>query len=79
MALLEAGFNRLAAFVRILVDQKIQEIQFNAVSANTLRAAQKEPDKYRDLVVKIAGYNAFFTQLPKPLQEGIIARTEHGL
>ena len=75
----EDGFNRLASFIRTLVDQNIQEVQFNVVSADTLRAAQKEPDKYRGLVVKIAGYNAFFTQLTKPLQDGIIARTEHGL
>ncbi len=73
------GFRRLANFVRTLVDQNIQAVQFNVVSADTMRAAQKEPDNYRDLVVKIAGYNAFFTQLTKPLQDGIIARTEHSV
>ena len=46
---------------------------------STLRAAQKEPEKYRDLTVKVAGYSAFFTQLYKELQDSIIARTEHGL
>ena len=71
------GFKRLASFIRTLVDQNVQAMQFNVVSANTLRAAQKEPDGYRGLVVKIAGYNAFYTQLPKSLQDGILARTEH--
>jgi len=71
------GFRRLAGFIRTLVDQNIQAIQFNVVSSDTLKAAQKEPDKHQGLVVKIAGYNAFFTQLTKPLQDGIIARREH--
>jgi len=73
----EAGYRRLAGFIRTLVDQNIQAIQFNVVSTETLRAAQRAPDKYQGLVVKIAGYNAFYTQLTKPLQDGIIARTEH--
>ena len=71
------GFGRLVNFIRTLVDQNIQAIQFNVLSTETLKAAQKEPDKYQGLVVKIAGYNAFFTQLTKLLQDGIIARTEH--
>ena len=71
------GFGRLAGFIRALVDQNIQEIQLNVISADTLRAAQKEPDQHRGLVVKIAGYNAFFTQLTEALQDSIIARTEH--
>ena len=44
---------------------------------HVVRAAQKEPEKYRDLVVKVAGYNAFFTQLNEPLQQQIIDRTAH--
>ncbi len=51
-------------------------IQFNVVSAETLRAAQKEPDKYRDLVVRVAGYTAFFTDLNADIQNDIIDRTE---
>ena len=73
------GFKRLADLIRAFVDQKIYHVQINVVSSDTLRAAQKEPDKYRGLVVKVAGYNAFFVQLSKPLQDGIIARTEHRL
>ena len=73
------GFKRLADMIRTFVDQKVMHVQINVVSSDTLRAAQKEPEKYRDLVVKVAGYNAFFVQLSKPLQDGIIARTEHGI
>ena len=67
----------LVDLIRTFVDQKIYHVQINTISSDTLRAAQKEPDKYRDLVVKVAGYNAFFVRLDKPLQDGIIARTEH--
>ena len=73
------GVRRLADMIRTFVDQKIYHVQINVVSSDTLRAAQKEPEKHADLMVKVAGYNAFFTQLSKPLQESIIARTEHGL
>jgi len=73
------GVRRLADLIRTFVDQKIHHIQINAVSSDTLRAAQKESEKYRDLLVKVAGYSAFFTRLTKPLQDSIIARTVHGL
>jgi pyruvate formate-lyase/glycerol dehydratase family glycyl radical enzyme len=52
------------------------ESQFNVVTNETLRAAQKDPHSYRDLVVRVAGYSAFFTQLEPELQEDIIQRTE---
>jgi len=71
--------SRLADLVRAFVDQKIYHIQINVVSTDTLKAAQKEPEKHRDLMVKVAGYNAFFTQLGKPFQDSIITRTAHGL
>jgi formate C-acetyltransferase len=75
----EDGVKRLAALIRTLVDQKVDQIQINVVSADTLRAAQKKPDEYKDLVVKVAGYNARFVSLHKEIQDSIIARTEHGL
>jgi len=75
----EGGVRRLANLMRTLVDEKIQEVQFNVISPDTLREAQKAPDEYRGLAVKVAGYSAFFTQLSKALQDAIIARTEHGL
>ena len=73
------GFKRLADLIRVLVDQKVDHLQINVVSAATLIAAQKEPEKYHDLVVKVAGYNARFVDLHKDVQDSIIARTEHGL
>ena len=73
------GLNRFVQFIRAFADQGLYQIQFNIVKTETLRQAQKEPDKYKDLVVKVAGYSAYFTRLMKPLQDGIIARTEHKL
>ena len=75
----EDGVKRMADLMRTFVDQKIFHVQFNVVSSDELRAAQKEPEKYRDLMVKVAGWNAYFTQLHKEVQDSIIARTEHGL
>jgi formate C-acetyltransferase len=51
-------------------------IQFNVVTAETLRAAQKEPEKYRDLIVRVAGYSDYFCDLTPGLQNEIVARTE---
>ena len=73
------GLRRLIDLIRTFVDQKIHHMQINVVSSETLRAAQREPEKHRDLVVKVAGYSAFFTRLTEPLQESIISRTVHGL
>jgi len=55
---------------------KGMHIQLNVVSADTLRDAQKHPDQYRNLVVRVAGYSAFFVELYKDLQDDVIARTE---
>ncbi len=54
-------------------------IQFNVVNAETLRRAQKTPEKYRDLIVRVAGYSDYFVDLGVDLQNEIIKRTEHGL
>ena len=51
-------------------------VQFNVVSAATLRHAQARPEEYRSLVVRVAGYSAYFTELDKALQDEIISRTE---
>ena len=53
-------------------------IQFNVVSADTLRDAQKHPENYRDLIVRVAGYSDYFNDLGEDLQDEIIQRTEHG-
>ena len=76
---LKNGIRRFTDFIRSFVDQGIFHVQFNMINGDTLRAAQKEPDQYRDLVVKVAGYSAYYTRLLKPLQDNIIARTEHRL
>jgi pyruvate-formate lyase len=74
-----AGIKRLADLVRTFVDLKEWHVQFNVVSSETLRAAQREPEKYRDIVVKVAGYNAFFVELDETIQNNIIERTEHSI
>jgi formate C-acetyltransferase len=53
-------------------------VQFNVVSRETLLDAQQNPDKYRTLVVRVAGYSALFTSLSRSLQDDIIGRTTQG-
>ncbi len=72
------GFKRMADLLRTFVDLRIHHVQFNVISSDTLKAAQKEPDKHRDLMVRVAGYVARFVELPKSVQDSIIARTVHG-
>jgi pyruvate formate-lyase len=73
----EEGLDKLAQLVRSYFKLGGHHIQFNVVSAKTLRAAQKEPEKYRDLIVRVAGYSDYFCDLSEALQEEIISRTEH--
>lgn len=73
------GKHALEKFVTLLkgfCKLEIPHVQFNVVSANTLRKAQATPDQYRHLVVRVAGYSAYFTELDKDLQDEIIRRTE---
>ena len=72
----EKGIRSLAQLIRTYFDMGGYHIQFNVVSSDTLRAAQKEPEKYKDLVVRVAGYTAFFTDLNPDIQNDIIDRTE---
>lgn len=60
-------------------DLKGWHVQYNIVSRETLLAAKKDPEKYRDLIVRVAGYSAFFTTLSPDTQDDIIARTEHSI
>lgn len=71
------GVHRLAALIRTFVDLKIHHIQFNLVSSEILRAAQEKPEEYQDLMVRVAGYVAYFVNLNKAMQDSIIARTVH--
>jgi formate C-acetyltransferase len=72
----EAGINNLAHLVRAYFKLDGHHIQFNVVTAETLRAAQANPEKYRDLIVRVAGYSDYFRDLTVALQNEIIARTE---
>ncbi len=71
-----SGLESFVALVRGYFDQKGSHMQFNVVSRETLRDAQRNPEKYKSLVVRVAGYSALFTTLSKGLQEDIINRTE---
>ena len=73
----EEGISNLAHLVRSYFKLGGHHIQFNVISADTLRIAQETPEKYRDLIVRVAGYSDYFCDLSKPLQDEIIARTEH--
>ena len=70
------GLESFVALIRGYFDRKGSHMQFNVVSRETLRDAQKNPEKYKSLVVRVAGYSALFTTLSKGLQEDIINRTE---
>ena len=72
------GLENFAALIRSYFDQKGSHMQFNVVDRQTLLDAQKNPDKYRHLVVRVAGYSALFTTLSRSLQDDIINRTEQG-
>jgi len=72
-----AGLHKMASFIRGLCDIGCWHIQFNVVDTAVLRDAQQHPEKYTDLLVRVAGYSAYFTQLHKEVQEDIIRRTEH--
>ena len=69
----------MASFIRGFCDVGGWHIQFNVVDSNTLRDAQQHPEKYPDLLVRVAGYSAYFTHLHKEVQDDIIRRTEHCL
>jgi pyruvate formate-lyase/glycerol dehydratase family glycyl radical enzyme len=73
----EEGLRQLARLLRGFQALKGWHVQFNTVSTETLLAAQKRPEKYRDLVVRVAGYSALFVTLDKVTQDDIIERTMH--
>lgn len=73
----EEGLRALMNLIRGYFKLGGHHIQFNVISAQTLRDAQEHPDKYRDLIVRVAGYSDYFCDLSQALQDEIIARTEH--
>ncbi|MFW5947148.1 MAG: glycyl radical protein, partial [Gemmatimonadota bacterium] len=71
----DGGVEKLAALIRGYFRMGGHHIQFNVVDTDTLRDAQRNPDQYRDLLVRVAGYSDYFVDIGRDLQEEIIART----
>jgi pyruvate formate-lyase/glycerol dehydratase family glycyl radical enzyme len=70
------GNEKLRQLVSAFFAQGGQQVQYNVIDSNVLRAAQTKPEDYRDLVVRVAGFSAFFVELYEDLQNDLIARTE---
>ena len=73
----DQGTEKLVDFIRTFCDRKLWHVQFNVLNKETLIAAQHDPQKYRNLIVRIAGYSAYFVDLSPDLQNDLIARTDH--
>ncbi len=73
----EEGIDKLSQLVRSYFKMDGHHIQFNVVNADTLKKAQKNPEQYKDLIVRVAGYSDYFCDLSEALQGEIITRTEH--
>ena len=72
----ESKMRKFASLIRTFLETGGFLVQFNIVNTNTLRDAQRYPEKYRDLLVRVATYSAYFVELSPTLQDDIIARTE---
>ena len=70
------GRDNLISFIDEYISKNGMHVQFNIMSSKTMRAAQKNPENYRDMLVRVAGYSAYFVELGKPLQKDLIQRTE---
>lgn len=70
------GRDNLISFIDEYIAKQAMHVQFNIMSSATMRAAQKKPEDYRDMLVRVAGYSAYFVELGKPLQKDLIQRTE---
>jgi pyruvate-formate lyase len=73
----QEGIDKLAHLVRAYFKLDGHHIQFNVIDGKTLRQAQKEPENFRDLIVRVAGYSDYFVDLTSELQEEVIQRTSH--
>ncbi len=70
------GRDNLISFVDEYMSKAPMHVQFNIMDSKTMRAAQKNPENYKDMLVRVAGYSAYFVELGKPLQKDLIQRTE---
>jgi len=74
----DAGVEKFAGLLRAFVALRIHHVQFNVVRREELLAAQKDPEKHRNITIRVAGYTAYFVELARDLQDEIIARTAYG-
>jgi len=72
----EEDMRKLAFLISTYFEQGGKHVQFNVVDRATLMAAKREPEKHRGLIVRVAGYSAYFVKLTPPIQDEIISRTE---
>jgi len=70
------GRDNLVSFIDEYLSKQPMHVQFNIMSSDTMRAAQKKPENYRDMLVRVAGYSAYFVELGKALQKDLIQRTD---
>jgi formate C-acetyltransferase/benzylsuccinate synthase len=75
----EKGYQLWKAYIKTWADLGIDHVQFNMVSDKTLRAAQKDPDDYSEVIVRVAGYSAHFVDISRKTQDNIIQRTIQGV
>jgi len=74
----EAGMKNFASFIRTMLnDLGVYHVQFNTVDKETLIDAKAHPENYPTLIVRVAGYSAYWTDLGEPTQDDILSRTEH--
>ena len=74
----EEDLRKLSILIRTYFSQGGKHVQFNVVDKETLLESQKQPEKHRDLIVRVAGYSAYFVNLGRPVQDEIIKRTDYG-
>lgn len=70
------GDNSCKSSLKSTLTRGAMHVQFNVMSVATMKAAQKKPEDYKDMLVRVAGYSAYFVELGKPLQDDLIGRTE---
>jgi pyruvate-formate lyase len=75
----ENGLNKLTEFVEAAMLSGQEQMQFNILGREQLEAAKRDPEKHKNLSVRISGYSAYFTTLPEFVQDAVIARVEHKL
>jgi formate C-acetyltransferase len=73
----DGGMQKLKSVMQTYFDGGGMELQLNIVSSDTLRDAQKHPENYKDLVVRVAGFSAYFVEVFKNCQDDLISRTEN--